>query len=170
MIFWPKDLGEWGFWIALVGLLAAYPLEVLAHITAPKWKNWWAERSATAMRNRIEKLGKQFADREQNYEVMSPVEDMILKGVEATGQLAVLCLQVIVVSLLLGIQHFMPNASIKDVSPLLFLAVLVATVGYIIAFAVLEKVSHFRAERSPSNREDLRKTIEELKRRLVQRS
>jgi hypothetical protein len=166
-----KDLGWWAFWISIVTLIAAYPLEVLAHITAPKWKNWWAERSAAAMRKRIENLEKQLADHEQNYEVVSPVEDMILKGIEATGQLLVLCVQLIVVAFVLGIQHFAPqSASIRDVASLLFLAMFVSAIGYVVAFAVLEKISLFRKNRSPSNREALRKNIEELKRQLARRN
>jgi hypothetical protein len=145
-------------------------LEVLAHITAPKWKNWWAERSAAATRKRIEKLEKQLADYGKNA-ISSATEDIILKGIEATGQLAVLCVQLLVIILLLVVLYSGPkNTSVRELSPILALAILAAGAGYFVGFVILKKVGTFRMERSASKRDALRKSIEELKLRLAQRT
>ena len=58
------DLGWWGFVLAVLALLIAYPLSLLANLTSPFIKNWWAERSVTSIRKRIDKLERQLQDYE----------------------------------------------------------------------------------------------------------
>jgi hypothetical protein len=64
---WPhKDLGWWGFVIAVVALLLAYPFSLLANLTSPTVKNWWAARSRAGLQKRIRTLARELAVMEQN--------------------------------------------------------------------------------------------------------
>jgi hypothetical protein len=73
------DLGWWGFVLAIVTLVLAYPLDVLAHLTTPMLRNWWAGRSVTALRERIAELEGQLAKMDRN-RMMTDVEDEILSA------------------------------------------------------------------------------------------
>ncbi len=53
---WKHDLGWWGFVLAIATLILAYPLDVLAHLTTPLLKNWWASRSRLTLEERIKSL------------------------------------------------------------------------------------------------------------------
>jgi hypothetical protein len=55
-MFLHHELGWWGFVLAVVALVLAYPLDVLAHLSSPIIRNWWAERSLKSLQKRIEKL------------------------------------------------------------------------------------------------------------------
>jgi len=166
------DLGWWGFVLAVVTLFLAYPLDVLAHLTAPVVKSWWAERSVASMRKRIEKLENELADYEQNYQLLSAVEEELFKGVEGLAAFGLLCLEFLVICFLLAILRFSPSVPLTAhyaVAGVAF-AVYVSCYGYVILFVVFGKMTTFRKRRSPSGRNTLRKSIEELKKRLAQRT
>src|SRR5580700_11187937 len=50
------DIGWWGFVLAVATLILAYPLDVLAHLTTPKLKVWWAIRSLGSATEKLEGL------------------------------------------------------------------------------------------------------------------
>jgi hypothetical protein len=165
------DYGWWGFVIAIVGLGLAYPIDVLAHLTAPIVKNWWAERSVASMRKRIEKLEKQLADEEQNYPLLSVVEEQLFKGIVGLAALGMFGLQFLVICFLLAVGHFLPTPlTAHNAVPGVGLPLFVFAGGYAILFAVFGKLTAFRKERSPSERNALKKSIEELKKQLAQRT
>src|SRR5438445_11974470 len=71
-----RDLGWWGFVISIIALISAYPLSLLANLTTPSLKNWWAERSTASLTKRIGKLEAQLAGCMQ-YQALSEGEDYI---------------------------------------------------------------------------------------------
>jgi hypothetical protein len=164
-----KDLGWWAFVISVVALVLVYPLEVLAHITAPWWKNWWAERSIASTRKRIDKLEKLLADNEQRYKVLSEGEDYILNGLAGLGLLATFCVELLVVVLLAITSFATPTVSSHDKAPVVAAALFAAAFAYLVGYATFLKLSVFRRNRSPRIRNAMRKNIEELKQRLAKR-
>lgn len=168
---WPhKDLGWWAFVISIVSLVLVYPLEVLAHITAPRWKNWWAERSTASTRKRIDKLERQLADNERTYEVLSVAEDRILKGIEGVGLLVTFCVELLAIVLVTITSFASPTVSSHDKAPVVGVALFAVAFGYLIGYGTFVKISVFRRKRSPRVRSALRKNIEELKRRLAEKT
>lgn len=70
----PKDLGSLGFWLALLALVLAYPLSLLANLTSPGLRNWWAARPARSLAS----LQKRIADLESELTQMQrrqPITD-----------------------------------------------------------------------------------------------
>ncbi len=80
---WKHDLGWWGFVLAIATLILAYPLDVLAHLTTPLLKNWWASRSRLTLEERIKSLKAELGLMEMN-PAMSETEDMILTSAQVT--------------------------------------------------------------------------------------
>lgn len=76
---WPRNLGEWGFWIGILAILLAYPLALLANVTSPRIENWWAARSAKALRERISHLERRLAFIKRQ-ELLSEYEEIVLRS------------------------------------------------------------------------------------------
>lgn len=76
----PRDLGSWAFWISLFALIAMYPVSVLANLTTPRLKNWWAARPArsrASLQKRITELEAELFD-VQTREPITDAESFIL--------------------------------------------------------------------------------------------
>jgi hypothetical protein len=90
-----KDLAWWAFVLALLALLLAYPLEVLAHLTAPMWRDWWATRTRKSLQIRIEQLQAELS-RIQKFQLMSLTEEYIFRGIQHVATLIQYSIQVVV--------------------------------------------------------------------------
>jgi heme A synthase len=167
---WPhRDLGWWGFVISLMALLGAYPLSLLANLTSPALKNWWAERSIASTRKRIDKLEKQLAEYMKD-PALTEGEDYILRATEALSMLLALCVTMLAV-LLMSLAWFAPvTVSNHDKEPLVALALVGAVCAFLIGIVVFGRFSRFRRKRSPIDRNYLNKYIEELKKKLDQKT
>lgn len=75
----PHDLGTWGFFIALAALLLAYPLDVLAHLTSPKIRDWGAARSIASLQKRRDVLSTQ-CNQLRNVPVVDEGIDIVLRS------------------------------------------------------------------------------------------
>ncbi len=84
---WGHDLGWWGFVLAITTLVLAYPLDVLAHLTSPKVRDWWASRSQAALVRRITKLKDELSKIEKNA-LISRTEEELFRGIESTLSMA----------------------------------------------------------------------------------
>jgi hypothetical protein len=167
---WPhKDLGWWGFVISIIALLSAYPLSLLANLTSPALKNWWAERSVASTRKRIDQLERQLAEYMQ-YPALSEGEDYILRATEALSMLLALCVTMLAV-LLMAVAWFAPaTVSNHDKQPLVALALTGGIIAFLIGVVIFGRFSRFRGKRSPIDRNNLNKYIDELKKKLSQRT
>jgi hypothetical protein len=174
---WPhKDLGWWGFVIAIVTLILAYPVDVLAHLTSPMLKNWWAERSVASLEKRIEKLDKQLADYEQNYPLLTPTEHHILRGIDVLGMVGALIVALIAIMILVAcsvapsILRSHDSWPLDFTGPLILLAYGALLFSLSVTAVVFRGIATFRMKRSPIDRDVLKKSIEDLKKRLAQRT
>jgi hypothetical protein len=83
-MFSHHDIGWWGFVLAAIGLVLAYPLDLAAHLSAPKVKNWWAERSLKSLDERINKLEKERMELAP-FPFIGSVELQILRSIDRLG-------------------------------------------------------------------------------------
>ena len=165
---WPhKDLGWWAFVIGIIALFAAYPLEVLAHITAPNWKNWWAERSRASVTKRVSLLEKE-QEKMAKIPEASEAESFIMWRLELLTIIVGMSVHMLlfmgyfaVITLGQDLQKS-TNISFKigmfTVISLNFLVMQLATRG---------SLTKFRRFRSPLYRKRVQKNIEELKSKLA---
>ncbi|MFZ3333540.1 MAG: hypothetical protein WA197_23075 [Candidatus Acidiferrales bacterium] len=85
----PRDLGSWGFWLSILALIAAYPLNLLANLTSPRLQNWWATRPArsrASLQKTIAELESKLAEM-QRREPITDVESFILSRLARLEQL-----------------------------------------------------------------------------------
>jgi len=75
-------------------LLGAYPVSLLANLTTPKLRNWWAERSRKSLELRIERLKATLAEAEK-FKPITLTEDHILTGIENVATLIQYSIQVL---------------------------------------------------------------------------
>ena len=167
-MFLHHDLSWWAFVLSVAAIVSAYPLSLLANLTSPAIKNWWAERSVTSTRARIEKLEKQLADYEQSKE-LSELEDWALQAIEGIGTLGMVCVEILAVALLLTAATLpgVAGPSRPDIRPgLVILGLLSAFMGLLFQFLIFDKLRRFRLKQSPSVRNGLRKSLEQLTAKL----
>ncbi|MGC2420153.1 MAG: hypothetical protein WA405_00720 [Candidatus Acidiferrales bacterium] len=161
-----RDIGWWAFVLAIVALIVTYPLEVLAHLTAPRWKDWWAERSERSVRKRVEQLEEELREYEQKYKLLSEAEEYILMSIEVGALLGGVSVNVLATLLALA-ALFIPQL-VKPQRWLLFgLAGVIVAACFLAVFVVFGRFTEFRIRRSPTYRDQLRKSIEKLKGRLA---
>src|ERR1039457_5190637 len=175
-MFLRHDLAWWGFVLAVAAIILAIPMDIVAHLLAPRIKNWWAERSESSTRNRITALEKRLSEYEANYKQLSEAEDWMLKGIEAIGMIVATALTDLACILSLTgdqksifnhLQEFMvPHPTNISIAFIAF-----ATLFIVVApiLAVFRPLGDFRKKRSPEVRKNLGKSIDELKRKLVMR-
>jgi hypothetical protein len=86
---WPhKELGWWASVLTVIGLVLLLPASIAANLLTPKIKNWWSERSIASLRERVEKLEKEFAEIEA-FPLISDAESRILELLMASTYLLV---------------------------------------------------------------------------------
>jgi len=56
MVRWPKDLGEWGAYLAVTALVLAVPLNILPNFIAPRLLDWWRSRNLRELTKRVSQL------------------------------------------------------------------------------------------------------------------
>ena len=163
------DRDWWALVISVIALVGAYPLSLLANLTSPSLKNWWAERSVAAIKARIQQLEKQLEDYEK-YKELTEGEDYILRAVEALAMLLLVCILMLAM-VLLTIISIAPAAFYdRNATPLMGLALAGMIFGFIVSIVVFGRYSLFRTKRSPADRELLRKALNSLKDTLAQRT
>jgi hypothetical protein len=165
---WPhKDLAWWAFVLSVLAILAAYPIEVLAHITAPKWKNWWAERSEASMKKRVDKLEKQLSHYEEEYKVLPEVEEAVLVGIEAIGYLVIFCTEVVGMSSAIARELLKAQLDRRDILALDFSFLLAMLFVLVLGSILFFRVDLFRRRRSRWDRQSLRNSVQQLIERLA---
>jgi hypothetical protein len=83
---WPKDPGAWGLVLGIAAILLAIPLSVIGNLLTPKFRNWWASRSRSALERRIKALKAELGVME-TYPALSETEDQILTSGQVTHYL-----------------------------------------------------------------------------------
>jgi hypothetical protein len=73
---WPKDLREWGSYLAVIALVLAVPLNILPNVIAPRLLDWWRSRSVRKLNKRVSQLEARLTVLKQ-LGVFSEAEDLI---------------------------------------------------------------------------------------------
>ena len=160
---WPhKELGWWGFVLAIATLILSYPIDVIAHLTSPILKNWWASRSRSALEERIKSLKAELGEMEK-HPALSETEDQILTSGEVTHYL-IWSLGYILV----GSSLVLDDVGRKsDVKFWVLLALLFLT-GNAMAFSF--PIHKYRRMRSSRFRRKFAREIDQLENELKKRS
>lgn len=154
-----KGLDWWGFVLAVAALILAYPLEVVAHITAPKWKDWWATRSRTALEKRILELEWKLA-LIKNVKPLSDTEIALFSSLAATNtgiQWILICLAIA----LLGSNFALEGSLLfsKMLSALTF-------VMWFIVLVLAERAWEFKNDHMPGRPAEIQEQINKLKAKI----
>ncbi len=155
------DLGWWGFVLAIVGIVLTYPISLLANLTSPAIKDWWATRSVTALRQRVDRVGRTLEDYEQ-YTELSEEGELIVSAIELIIALVVFCILTADGVLLIVM------APLSTSGFTLFL--MVALTAYTGFAELLFFIKPERIKRSPSTRKRIRRSLIELKEKLANRT
>ena len=144
----------------------------MGNIVTPTLRNWWAERSVTATKRRIGELERELTHYKEHVELLSEVDDHILKGIQGLSILAVLCADCVGVALLIWAGFGDKSHMFKGleyvayiVTPGIF-AMLAFVVANLLLITVFRKLSAFRLNRSPMALANVEKSIKQLKGRL----
>jgi hypothetical protein len=172
-MFLHHDLTWWAFVLSVVALVGTYPLSLLANLTSPAIKNWWAERSAASTRKRIEKLEKELRECE-TYPLLGELEDAALKAIEAIGLLAAICLYFLAAILVANPPMIRTTGSALIIGPPTTISRTMinslATFGIATSFGfaiLFRKFGRMREKRSPASRNALHESIDKLKAKLL---
>jgi len=77
---WGHDLGWWGFVLSVMALLGAYPLSLLANLTSPILKDWWARRSTKSLEKRVAKLQAELSGM-ATIPLLTPIESKMFQAI-----------------------------------------------------------------------------------------
>ena len=166
------DLSWWSFVLAALALVLMFPASIVANLVTPRLKNWWAERSESSIRRRIEKLESELAKQEKAYPALTEAEDLLLMGIEACGLIGAVGVQMLAVLIMVSgvviVQLPKPlTIGIRELGmPLTVLAVVSLLMSTLLVFLIFSKLTRFRTDRSPRQRTAMRKSIAELKQKL----
>jgi hypothetical protein len=155
--------------MGFLALFLAYPLAVLAHATAPWWKDSWAEWSENSLRKRIGKLKKQLEEYELRYKILDEGQEEILKAVEGVALLTGLAVALLAMLLLLAASHI-PQMSRDGARQLGAMALLSAFSAFLVEVVVFGRFSRFRMRRSADYRQTIKESIEKLRVRLERKN
>jgi hypothetical protein len=159
------DLGWWGFVLAIVALVLAYPLDVLAHLTTPVLRNWWAGRSEATLRRRILKL-EQEIDSANVLPELTKFEDVALMGIKRLGLMIAMSVN-FMIGVGLWIFWYVEKQHGREV-PLFLVALL--WVGIIMNYenyrVLMDPVSTYWKIASGFKRSERTATLERLKKKL----
>jgi hypothetical protein len=168
------DLGWWAFVISIFALMAAYPLDLLAHLTSPLVKNWWAERSIRSLKARIDKLERQLAQCD-NVREISDGEYHLLKASEGLALLIGLCTSLVALAVIIVVSKGEAGLSqsehlSRDRTPIEILAVFGSLTAFLMSTYGFRRFARVREERSAIGRKAAKKNLEELKNKLLTRT
>ena len=170
----PHDLGTWGFIIALVALILAYPLDVLAHITLPIIRDWWAARSIAVLEKRRNVLSSQL-DKLHGVPVIDVLSDIVLQSLQriilAIGQAVNLMIGAIAVTQ--SNFSFNWNLSEKSIFVLptakgIFMIVILGFNAYWTT-SLIGDLRKYRRDVSPRIREGIRAEVTKIEKALHKR-
>jgi len=146
--------------LGIFALLLAYPLDVIAHLTTPMWRNWIAKRSLGSLINRISTLEKTLAELETN-PVIDEVQNQIFWEITRVRITVLYATSAVVLVIYLGIR------AVADTNTTAFHDFSM-WVGFVVMVTVIMMLRErygrdFRYKRSAKRRENLREAIENLK-------
>ena len=159
---WPHyDRTTWGLILAVAALVLMIPANILSNILTEKLRNWWATRSQSSLRSRIEMLESELAELEKR-PAISEVEEQLLSFMPKVDMLLTETLMIfLAVVLIFERSTSSENAFLKIV--VVLSAIILMNVS---RFFMLRKSFLFLRERSPSVRREVRTSILKLKARL----
>ena len=171
-----QNLAWWGVVLALTSLILMFPAAIFANIITPKLQNWWAQRSAASLQRRIEKLEKELADWEKNYDLLPVTEEFLLRGISIVGGLCLSILQII--PLLAWLQLYPTlvfniggiQARVAAAAVLFLFLVPIWLLTRKLNKKYFDKLFDYRKPRSETWRENRRKSIENLRVKLEKMS
>lgn len=158
----PRDLATWGIILSIAAIALAIPLSVIGNLLTPKVRNWWAGRSAKAMRRRINELEENLADMEK-YSLISEVEEEMLSMLPKLDmfitETIMLALGAVMALVTVNGREFAWKATLIGVGTIAVLA--------LSRIAIFGDTYTFIRRRSPSQRNRVRSQIEKLKMKLA---
>ncbi len=165
---WDHGLDWWALVLAIAALVLAYPLSVLANISSPTIKNWWAERSIAALQKRLASLEAQLNDYKEN-EFLSEVEDRLL-DLAYTASLAIQLIIAILMGSALLMYLVVIHLDDSTVVRLFVYGVIIAGAIQIVLLRTTQRsLERFRRRRSRAARKALKLTVEELRVKLAEK-
>jgi hypothetical protein len=166
------DLAWWGIVIASGSLILMFPVAIVANIVTPKLQNWWAQRSTSTLRARIEKLDMELADYVKNYELMSLTDDYILRGISILGAIGFLLIKflTLVFGVLLIFSGHLGNSNDKlsfwEMLGPIVLILMIEVLTRLMKKSYFKKLVDYRGPRSPIYREYLSNSLSKLRSKL----
>jgi len=161
----PKNLGVWGFWIAIISLCLAYPVSLLANITSPRIQDWWAARSRRTLSTRIKILESQLTKTERNIEP-NEIFGRILKFAYVGTLLLGVGVYAIFTCVLLGVWLFLSPTFHRTLFMALTLGLALVVEG-LCMYAVKMLAHDFRHLIYSGMQDHLKLTITQLKNKLT---
>lgn len=155
-----NDLTTWSFILSLAALVLTLPLAILGTILTPRVEDWWARRSGTSLRNRINKLEKKLAGLDGKTP-LTEIEVEILAALERT--IFILGYLIACVILLIHRSTTSPYVQFPGFGLGLLDAIETAIVMGAAVVALGLPVRNLRKQRTAKYREGLRIRIEQLK-------
>ena len=159
------DLAWWGFVIALVALILMLPANLLANFLTPMLKNWWAERSKSAIQKRIERLRTELVHL-QGHRQISDFEYYSLLGIELLSALAMFGTEIASFGTLFALSLLQPTVNpylYRSTEILLAVLLLVAFVAFA---AIRTIIGKFARVHSPFQRKSIERSIAFLQTKL----
>jgi len=157
----PKDLGTWAFVLSIIAILLMYPVGVLINLTTPRIANSIAARGKSSLKKRISKLEEKLAALEKNPPI-DEVQDEVLWGIKSVKMRIVGVENTIIVVVYVAVVVFVRPSNASSFKELSYLFLFMLALNMITILA-MRYHRDFRYLRSPKNRENLRRTIRELK-------
>lgn len=154
------ELGWWGFWLAILGIILMYPIGVLINLTTPSIANVLASRTKKSLDNRIAKLERELAKLELNSPT-DEVQDQILWELTNLKMRILGATNALLLLFYFSAHFFMSvkSSEFRGFTWMILLVVIADTIGML----ALRYRKGFRYSRSPKVRAGLKKAIEELK-------
>jgi hypothetical protein len=171
------DLGWWSFALTIFGLILMFPAAIIANIVTTKLQNWWAQRSLSSLKRRIDKIEAQLSTYESKYGLISDVEELTLYSLIAVlfglseltlfGSLILMYLHVVIRVLTTAptTPKILMEAAAQHPMQLYVALALIALVTFLLMYSV-GRISGFLSLRGPIRRRGLRASLVELRAKL----
>jgi len=159
----PHDLGTWGFIIALAALILAYPLDVLAHVTSPILRDWWAARSIAALQKRFDVLSARL-DQLRDVQVIDEVAEQLFVAQERTMLMIGFGVHNLLTGLVLITSTMAPDF-LFEIGGLAFLII----TNLFLMFGFRRNTTTYLARVSPNRRDGLKADVAKIEKALQER-
>jgi O-antigen/teichoic acid export membrane protein len=165
---WPKDLGEWGFWIAVVAFILVIPLNMLSNVLTPRLQDWWSMTSKKRLARRIIELNARL-EAAQMIKAMTPYEEYMARM--SWGQFSmVMIFTYMIYSAIVFALAYLWNDLPSHLSDYRYFLMVLCMFGMMLNFIVSNKQGdsfmHLN-DRSRAGLKELQSTLERLKRTLA---